>query len=88
MKIKSALNLIYIHKKRGGGLQFEEAHSQENYYMSKHHHQCFSGCQGAAAVWRRMALLAGTDRVKLTLGQSQGEIDALLTGGRTDIHFN
>lgn len=33
-------------------------------------------------------MLAGTDRVRLTPGLSQGEIDALLSGGRADIHFN
>lgn len=56
--------------------------------MCKHHLRCLSGCQGDASVWRRIALLAGTDRVRLTLGLSQGEIDALLSGGRADIHFN
>lgn len=49
---------------------------------------CLSGCQGDASIWRRIALLAGTDRVRLTLGLSQGETDALHSGGRADIHFN
>ena len=56
--------------------------------MCKQHWHCRSDCQDDASVWRGIALLAGTDRVRLTLGLSQEEIDALLSRGRDDIHFN